>query len=670
MTSHRRWALAAVLLCTVLAYLPAMRGPFEFDDISSIPGNTSIRSLADAFSPPPNTSVSGRPVVNLTFALNRAINDVLDVDQRPEPYGPNKTLGFHIVNLALHLLCGLLLFALVRRTSGDDWLAIGATALWLLHPIQSEAVNYLVQRTELLVSFCCLLTLFASMRAWDAVTRRRRVAWQSVAVIACLLGMGSKEVMIVAPLLVVLYDRAFRVTTWRALRGRAVLYAMLASTVLVVLWGVASDARFATAGFDAGMAWYRYLYSQMWAIAHYLRLVLWPSGFAVDYGYRAVAGARGIPGGVLLTALFAGTLLAWRRVTRWGWIAFLGAWFFLLLAPSSSVVPIVTEIAAERRIYLALAAVMVLVVAAFAAGARRLRLSPAATGGAFACVLALLGVLTFRRSHLYADPERLWTDAVRVAPDNPRARDNLAATKFYSTPPRQAEARALYEQAIALDSTYVHAWPGLAAIAINEGRFADAASLLERVLRIQPGYADAESMLGRLFVRMGDPVRALPHLSAYAAAYPGEDAFATLGMAQLQAGQLREATTSLGAVLAQDPDRVDVMHFLGGAFVELGEGAKAIPLLERVAATTRGTPTDVGLLAIAYAQAGRTDDAKAAAEASSQLAPNDARVLLLAGRGMLAARLNDDAARYLTAAQRLAPASDEIRGYLARARAR
>src|SRR5690349_496083 len=86
-----RWLLAVLLLATVAAYLPAIRAPFEFDDASAITSNASLRSLSPtvALRPPENTSVSGRPVVNYTFAINAAINRWLGVDERPGPFGRN-----------------------------------------------------------------------------------------------------------------------------------------------------------------------------------------------------------------------------------------------------------------------------------------------------------------------------------------------------------------------------------------------------------------------------------------------------------------------------------------------------------------------------------------------------------------------------------------------------
>ena len=150
--------------------------------------NATIRTLwpASIALRPPNgdLAVSGRPTVNYSLAVNYAINSWLDVDQRPDPDGPNKTVGYHLVNVFLHLGCGLLLLALIRRTLergpfSDEWtrsagrMATIVTALWLLHPIQTEAVDYVVQRTELIVSLCYVSTLYAWRRAGRCHTPRR-----------------------------------------------------------------------------------------------------------------------------------------------------------------------------------------------------------------------------------------------------------------------------------------------------------------------------------------------------------------------------------------------------------------------------------------------------------------------------------------------------------------
>ncbi len=469
----------ACAVATVAVYAPALRAPFEFDDVPAIVTNASIHRLwppSVPLNPPANTSVAGRPVVNYTLALNYAANELLGVDQRPDPDGPYKTVGFHLVNIALHFICAVLLFGIILRTvaayrqlGGADagaegrmnsavpaaspvTIAAAVTVLWMLHPLQSEAVDYIVQRTELLVSACYLATLYASIRAWDAPNASAARRWCVASVTVCLAGMGSKEVMIFAPLMVLLYDRVFRCVSWKdQFRRRGWFYASLFATCALSLMLISAGTR-SSVGFGLGITWYEYLYSQAWAIAHYLRLAFWPSGLTIDYGERAVMGMRSVPGLLVLIPLAVATVVAWTKPNRWGWLGFIGAWFFLILAPSSSFVPIRTEIAAERRFYLPLAAVLVLVVIGFDAIRRRAAARPSAPSELRASALTdrawwpvagvalAFAVVTFHRSEQYNDLEALWRGAVTAVPGNPRAYDHLGAALVEQRPPRYAEA--------------------------------------------------------------------------------------------------------------------------------------------------------------------------------------------------------------------------------------
>src|SRR5262249_22313291 len=149
--------------------------------------------LSGPLQPPRETPVAGRPLVNLSFAINYAIG------------GLNET-GYHVLNIGLHIGCALLLFGIVRRTlSGPKLQArFGESAnasaaivalLWMLHPLQSEVVDYITQRTESAMALCFLSTLYCVIRAREA---EAGVRWQILAVIACAAGMAAKESMITA----------------------------------------------------------------------------------------------------------------------------------------------------------------------------------------------------------------------------------------------------------------------------------------------------------------------------------------------------------------------------------------------------------------------------------------------------------------------------------------
>ena len=413
-TELPKWIWAGVIGICLLAYANSLNGPFIFDDIGSIPDNPNIRCLwplTRAMSSPPCTSVSGRPVVCLSLALNYAVGGL-----RPQ--------GYHLVNLAIHLGSALLLLAIVRRTllsptlaggfsQAAGWLAVASAMIWMVHPLQTEAVTYVVQRTELLVSFFYLLTLYCAIRGWGSA---RSEIWFVAAIVACALGMGSKEVMVSAPIMVFLYDRTFVSRSWKdALRRHAALYFCLAGTWLVLAYLLGTGARHASAGLQLHIRPLDYLATQAGVIAWYLRLCFWPAPLVISYDDWPVATglAQILPQGSLMLAMLAGTVWA---VVRRSALGFLGGWFFLILAPSSSVIPIVTEIAAERRMYMPLAAVVVLVTCGAyrfsGVASRRLSLPPrflACTGAGLAVIAAgVLLSVTISRNRDYQSALSIW----------------------------------------------------------------------------------------------------------------------------------------------------------------------------------------------------------------------------------------------------------------------
>src|SRR5262245_26372213 len=181
-----------VLLVTGIAvYWNSLDGPFVWDDQTSIVTNPTIQRLwplSVPLGPPRETPVAGRPVVNLSLALNYA-------------YGGLHETGYHAWNIAVHIACALVLFGIVRRTLVGPKLAtrfgamanptaLGASMLWMVHPLQSEAVDYITQRTESMMALFFLLTLYCAIRARRSSAYA--VSWQVLSVAACALGMASK----------------------------------------------------------------------------------------------------------------------------------------------------------------------------------------------------------------------------------------------------------------------------------------------------------------------------------------------------------------------------------------------------------------------------------------------------------------------------------------------
>jgi len=422
----------------VVAYANNLSGPFFFDDLEYIVHNPYIRSLR------PSVVLGGvlsaRPVVNISLAANYAIGG-LDVR------------GYHVINIFIHACNTILLFALVlrtlRATRSDRNDAIGiafpAAALWSVHPLQTESVNYVMQRSEMLGGFFYLLTLYAAARGIG----RRLDVWQAVAIVACFLGMATKQLVITAPFMVLVYDRCFITDSFgRALAARPWLYAGLAASLPIVpslmLFGLQPIA----VGWWQGVGPLEYALNQARSITLYLRLVVWPSPLLIDYGEPVrVTVADVWPELGFIVALVLATLLLLARRPR---IGFLAAWFFVILAPSSSFIPIVTEVAAERRMYLPLAGL----VALFVIAVRRWR--PDVVGSLGAILLLAIGAAwtsrTMARNAEYADPAMLWRAAVAAFPDNFRAHNNLGAT--LASRGEYAEAIREFREALRLKPEY------------------------------------------------------------------------------------------------------------------------------------------------------------------------------------------------------------------------
>lgn len=495
-----RWIAAGFLaLVALLAYCNSFSTPFLFDDHESIEANPTIQRLGDlvtVLQPPANgCGVTARPVVNLSLAINYAIN------------GTNER-SYHWLNLAIHVLATLTLFGLVRRTLLQPPLrdrfgrtalpfAWAVAAIWSVHPLQTESVTCVVQRTELLVGLFYLLALYAFVRSIDSSRRR---LWQGLAVTSCLLGMGSKEVMVSAPLMVLLYDRTFVAGSFRAAwRQRRQFYACLGSTLFLLGYLVVSGGgtRGASAGFGLGVSPVAYALKQCEAVVHYLWLCVWPHPLVLDYGESLAVH----PVGVWVAAAFLVVLLGAVAVAprRRPVLGFVGVWFFVILAPSSSVVPLVTQTIAEHRMYLPLAAV----VAMLTAGVEHVTSNSRWT--VLMTIVGVLGILTARRNFDYRSSVAIWTDTVEKSPRNSRAHHNLGVA-LAQLPGRSADAIASFRNAIACKPTDVLAHYSLALeLAQTPANRALAYEQYEIALRIDPRHQRSHFNLANLLAQ--DPAR-------------------------------------------------------------------------------------------------------------------------------------------------------------------
>jgi Flp pilus assembly protein TadD len=758
-----------VAVCAVWAN--ALRAPFVLDDGESIVGNASIRDFwALRWLNPPaemGETVSGRPVLNFSFAVNYAL-------------GGLGVRGYHLGNLFLHAAAALVLFGVARRVwsrCGSEWgggsvargarngagepvrgagiparrlfggarraalvfwekiggvsregfsraggaseggaqgggrhsvvwigegagggrrleaasscAAFAVALLWALHPLQTAAVTYVVQRAEVLAGLFYLLTVYGFIRAaeeGDWLKRaggsglgresrgsgagassppeaRRRASssgifgggrppfrsaagrrWGALAVAACALGMGTKETVVTAPVVVLLMDRAFFAGSFReAWRRRRRLYGGLAATWLLLGALVLSNAgRGGSAGLGSEIGAWDYLLTQCGAIARYLGQACWPASLVFDHGTPVAAGPGAVWWqGLLLCALGAGTLRALRRNHAAG---FLGAWFFLMLAPSSSFVPVSTQTVAEHRMYLALAAVVALACAGAwrmlarvcgmgargggdGARPRAFRLfSPSAFRPLFwvslGCAAAALGAATVARNAVYRTAVSLWSDTVEKRPDNPRARNNLGAA--LSAEGRTVEAAAQFRQAIALRPNHAFAHFNLGVALVLDPRAALDAGAAGR----GSGAAQADGAA----LRAEALRQAEHHFRAALAAEPGNtDARVNLGKLLADSGRTAEAMEHYRAALAGDPAAQDARVNLAALLAADGREAEGAALLREALAAAPGLAEAHYQMGLVLEKSGARREAETEFRAAVRLKPGMAAAHLALG---------------------------------------
>jgi Flp pilus assembly protein TadD len=583
------WRLAIVVLAGVLAYSNSLAGPFIFDDTASVVENASIRDWrpSTALVPQREVPTAGRPIVNVSLAINYALGG-LDVR------------GYHVWNIAVHLLCGVLVFACVRRTLAwppvPDWwrqraldVAFAVALVWTLHPLNTEVVDYVTERTESMMAAFYLLTIYASARAIDS---RRRQIWQAAASVSCALGMACKESMVTAPLVVVLYDAVFVFGSLKlAIRDRWRYYGLLAATWLVLAALLRSGPRVHSAGFSVGVTPWTYLLNQTVMIARYLRLAVWPTSLVLHYGSpRVLTVADVLPYALLLVSLAGLTLVALRRRPALG---FLGAWFFVTLAPTSSILPIATEVGAERRMYLPLVALVVLGVLGVIRATARFTRSRAIGLAALVAVTVTLAAGTLARNREYVSAL------------------DMALTVLERWPGPVAEAMLGQQLAIAgrHDEAMAHlraAAPGypkahyhLGGELFNAGRLDEATVELQTFVREAPLLVEAvpaRTMLGRTFMMQKQWPRAEEQLRM------------VLSMTSPQG----EAHTTAFGLLADTlfgEERFD-------------EAAAQYRTYLSLRPTDGGAMTNLG---ISLAATGKDDEAIAAFRRAVELNPRDAR---------------------------------------------
>jgi protein O-mannosyl-transferase len=574
---RRQVALAATAIVVVgaLAYSNSFTGRFIFDD-RAILEDASIRQLWPPWTAMLSPNNVARPVVGLTLAINYRISGL-------------EVWSYHLVNLLIHLLAALLLFGVVRRALGSTRLrerfgaastalAASVALVWAVHPLDTQSVTYIIQRGESLMGLMYLATVYAVIRAADSKSKR----WAVAAVLACAVGMATKPVMATAPIITLLFDVIFITGSLKdALARRRGLYAALGATWIILAATVAAPT---PADWSVGFKMksltpVEYLQTQFGVVTHYLKLALWPEPLVLDYAWPVARTASAIvPYAAIIVVLIIAT--AWALARRPA-LGFLGAWFFLILAPTSSVMPI-ADLAFEHRMYLPLAAVVALFIIGgywlgqsglsrmVANAGQRRQLGRLLGAGLLTALIAVLASLTFLRNTYYQNEIVMWADVVKKRPANARAHSNLGM--FLAERGEYGEALAHFDEACRLNPEDALAENNLGLTLANLGRITEAIPFYRDALERKPDYTDAHFNLGRALAARGDLEAAKAQFAATVELDPAyAEAYYLWAMTLKKQGRSAEAVEPLRRAVALRPDWAAAAHELEAMPAARGE---------------------------------------------------------------------------------------------------
>jgi len=580
-------SLAVLLLLSLLAaliYSNTFSIPFQFDDADNIVQNPQVKDLANFF------DLSGSRYVGfLSFALNYYV-------------GGLQVFGYHLVNLIIHIANGFLVYSLVlllfkaesqhsTLTTHDSqlttapWIALAAAMLFVAHPIQTQAVTYIVQRFASLVTlfYLCTVVCYLKWRLASSETRRRFL-WYGGAVLSTVLAMKTKENSFTLPFMILLVEAVFFRSSTRR-RWIALIPFLL--TLPIIPLSHPGDIGEGEAGFAQGTAEISrssYLFTQFRVIVTYIRLLFLPIQQNLDYDYpiyHSLFEPSVFFSFLFLLFLFALPLylLFASRLTpsTLRLLAFGIVWFFLTLSIESSIIPI-KDVIFEHRLYLPSVGFFMALSVGVMMGRKWLqgRGIPAGWGviGLGAIVL-ILSATTYQRNLVWHDGMTLWQDVVKKAPQKARGYNNLGNAMLKRG--ELGKAMKQYREALRVKPTFVEAHYNLGTVMLKRGELVEAMKHYREALRINPAYVDAHNNLGTAMLKRGELGKAMKHYREALRINPASvEAHYNLGNAMLKRGELGEAMKHFREALQINPAYAEAHNNLGVALLNGGKPTEAI----------------------------------------------------------------------------------------------
>jgi len=569
---HVTSVLVLSVLC-IICYHHVLEFPFVLDDGRHIQDNPYVRITSLDLGALRDAAFKGlcpcRPVAMVTFALNYY-------------FGGYDPTGYHIVNITMHLVTGVLVYFLALTlfkqlsdgrtregvTSPDAsvpqslspsirQISFFAALLFIVHPLQTQSVTYIIQRMNSMAAMFCLSALLLYIYGRFAQTRWRRWSLFAACLLCWGLALGSKQIAATLPFIVFLYEWYFFQNLSATWIKRNIWYAL----VPIAVFGVVALVYLAPDPVEQITARYLYRDFTMWervlsefrVVVYYVSLFLYPhpSRLRVDYD---MAPSHGLLDPVTtlfsLATILAMIGLACCLAKKERLASFSILWYFGNLVVESSVIPL--ALVFEHRMYLpsVLLSVMTVTVTYRLVTRPRLRLT------ILWAVVAVLALWTYERNQVWRNPITLWEDCVEKAPKGARAHYHLGRALIVD-PEHFDEAVSHFREALRMDPNYPDAHVSLGIALMEENKLDDAISHFHVALRIRPIFPRAHHHLGRALARQGRLEEAVSHLAqALKMRSDFVEAYNDLGNALVRLGHRDDAAILYLEALRIEPDNV------------------------------------------------------------------------------------------------------------------
>lgn len=578
-------ALAGITLLGGLIYGHTLNVPWYLDDIRAIVENPAIHHLQSALD---NLFYAPRSIADLTFALNYH-------------FGQTNVFGYHLVNIGIHLLTSFLVFLLLKRVfCARPSLALCGALIFVAHPLQTQAVTYIVQRMTSMSALFFFLALFLYVLAReDGDSRQSRYGFYYMGALLCgALAVLIKQNTAVLPAAMILFDRYFLPVERRLSWKKQILYVcpfavvplgLAVSSLLLPLFTEGSSSLAQMTGTEnlvhlKHLSPVNYLVTEFSVIWIYLRLLFIPYGQALDYGYPVVATIWSWRSLIAAAGIVLLLITATRQRKEWPLFSAGIFWFFLGLCVESTIIPL--DPIFEHRLYIPMFGFILIVIAGISKLPRQFGI------GACFLLISVLSVLTWQRNDLWNNPIAFYQDNLKRAPHSERVMADLA--NAYRKAGRPDDAEVLYQKALEINPAYSLAYINLSVIYVQQKDFLKAESILLEGLRNGAKSHKLYNNLGVLYNRIGEFGKAAAILERGTQLEPDNVLMNfNRALASTRLGRLDEAISLYRKAIAQHGNSPDIYFNLGLALYQKNRPSDALKSFDNV---LKLAPNHVGAL--------------------------------------------------------------------------